>query len=487
MSKDQPKVHSVKYNLIMNAILNGTQVLFPVITFPYISRVLGAEGNGKVSFAASVAYYFMMVASLGIPTYGVRACAKVRDDRDELSKNVQELLAIGSAMTVLVSVMYFFCVLLIPRFAQEKMLFYINGINIILNIFGANWVYQALEQYDYITARSVFFKLVSLVLMFALVHQPGDYVIYGAILVVATVGSNLFNLFRLRKIISFKRYEGYDLKRHLKPVFTLFAQSLAISVYTNLDTVMLGFMKTDVDVGYYNAAVKVKTVLVSVVASLGSVLLPRMSYYAAGKQMDKFREYVHKVINVELLMAVPVAVYFTIFAREVIAFLAGAGYEGAILPMQIITVTVIPIGLTNILGIQVLTSLEKEVYVLRSVVCGAIVDFVLNLALIPGFSASGAALATTITEFVVLIVQVYYTKDLLLEIRDKITAWRYVILGLAAGGLSIVARLMGLGTFITLFVSAVVYFGIYLIGLVLLKEPVVLDIAGWIKGKIHSS
>ena len=483
MSRDQTKVHSVKYNLIMNAILNGTQVLFPLITFPYISRVLGAEGNGKVSFATSVAYYFMMVASLGIPTYGIRACARVRDDKDELSRTVQELLIIGTVMTALVSVIYFASVLLVPRFAAEKMLFYINGINVVLGIFGVNWVYQALEQYDYITARSVFFKLLSLVLMFALIHKQSDYVIYGAILVLATVGSNILNLLRLRRIISFKRFGEYDLRRHLKPVFTLFAQSLAISVYTNLDTVMLGFMKTDVDVGYYNAAVKVKTVLVTIVASLGNVLLPRMSYYAGNKEMDKFRQYVHKAINLELLMGVAVSVYFTLFSAQVICFLAGAGYDGAILPMQIITVTVLPIGLTTILGIQVLTSLEKEALVLRSVLCGAIVDFVLNLLLIPGFAASGAAFATTVTEFVVLAVQMYYTKDLLREIRDKIRAGRYILLGAVSGLLSCPVLMLHRSVFLTLMLSAAVYFTAYLAGLFLVREPVVLETADWITGK----
>ena len=185
----------------------------------------------------------------------------------------------------------------------------------------------------------------------------------------------------------------------------LFAQSLAVSIYTNLDIVMLGFMKTDVDVGYYNAAVKVKTILVSLVSSLGSVLLPRMSYYAKENMSEKFYERMSMALNFTALIAFPLSIYFSMFSEECIRFLAGNGYSGAVLAMRIITIAIIPIGLTGILGIQVLTAIEKEKYVLYSVIVGAVLDFFLNLLLIPRFGATGASLATTIAEFSVLVVQ----------------------------------------------------------------------------------
>ena len=203
------KSHSVKYNFIMNFILTATQFIFPLITFPYVSRILQAAGNGKVSFASSVAHYFMMVASLGIPTYGVRACAKVRDDKEELTKTVQELFIINSIVTVLVTVTYAICIFAVPRFTEEKALFLIFGINVVLNMFGMNWVYQALEQYDYITFRSIAFKVLSIVLMFVFVHQQGDYKVYAAITVFAAVGSYVLNFVRLRKIINFRIYKDY--------------------------------------------------------------------------------------------------------------------------------------------------------------------------------------------------------------------------------------------------------------------------------------
>ena len=191
----------------MNFILTASNFIFPLITFPYVSRILMASGNGKVNFAASVANYFMMVASLGIPTYGIRACAKVRDNKESLSKTAQEILFINLVATVLVTLTYVICIFTIPRFSQDKTLFLIEGINIVLNMFGANWIYQALEQYDYITARSVFFKFVSMILMFLLVHQQSDYRVYAAITVLAAVGSNVLNFLRLRRFIVFRKFK----------------------------------------------------------------------------------------------------------------------------------------------------------------------------------------------------------------------------------------------------------------------------------------
>ena len=470
------KIHSVKYNFIMNFILTATQFIFPLITFPYISRILQASGNGKVTFAASVANYFMMVASLGIPTYGVRSCARVRDDREKLTKTVQELFIINAVVTALVTITYVASIYVVPRFLEDKTLFYINGINIVLNMFGMNWVYQALEQYDYITFRSIAFKLISIVLMFLLVHQQNDYVVYGAITVFAAVGSYVLNFVRLKRIISFRPVGDYNFKQHLKPIFTLFAQSVAVSIYTNLDTVMLGFMKTDADVGYYHAAVKIKGLLLSLVTSLGNVLLPRMSYFVKNKIMTEFKKYMIKALNFELLMALPLTLYFVLYSAESINFLAGPGYEGAILAMQIITVAVIPNGLTGILGVQVLTSLEKEKYVLYSVIVGAVSDFLLNILMIPAYGAAGAALATTIAEFLVLFVQIYYTKYLLKDIWKDIRAINYLFICLISGVGAYFVKFLGVSNFSKLCISAVVCFGIYVTGLIIVREPALMEV-----------
>ena len=459
---DKTSLHSVKYNFIMNFILTASNFIFPLITFPYVSRILMASGNGKVNFAASVANYFMMVASLGIPTYGIRACAKVRDNKESLSKTAQEILFINLVATVLVTLTYVICIFTIPRFSQDKTLFLIEGINIVLNMFGANWIYQALEQYDYITARSVFFKFVSMILMFLLVHQQSDYRVYAAITVLAAVGSNVLNFIRLRRFIVFRKFKSYEFKKHLKPIFVLFAQNVTVSIYTNLDTVMLGFMKNDEAVGLYTAAVKVKGILLSIVASLGNVLLPRMSYYVKHNVKDKFYQLIRLALNAELFMAFPLAIYFSIESRNSILLLAGQGYLGAILAMAIITIAIIPNGLTGVIGVQTLTPLNREKQVLYSVIVGAFSDFVLNLLMIPQWGAAGAALATTIAEFLVLLVQIVLARDILQNVAHDIQIVKYLSITLAAAiPTFILTQYLRYNVFINLVITAIVFFGIY--------------------------
>lgn len=475
--KKNKKIKSVKYNFLMNFILTATQFIFPLITFPYVSRILGAEALGKVSFTTSVANYFMMVASLGIPTYGIRACARVRDDKDELSKTVKEIFSINVFVTCLVMLTYVICILLIPQFYTEKSLFLINGLNIFLNAFGMNWVFQALEQYDYITFRSLFFKLIAIVLMFLFVHSSKDYIIYGAITVFAAVGSYVLNFYRVHEFVNLKIRTKYNYKRHIKPILILFAQSLAVSIYTNLDTVMLGFIKSNVDVGYYNAAIKIKTILLSLVSSLGNVLLPRMSFFAKNKMKIEFRNMMIKSLNFTCLMSISLSIYFVFFGKEAMLFLAGKEYLQAVLTMQIITLAIIPNGLTGILGVQVLTSIEKEKYVLYSVIIGALVDFCLNIVFIPRYGSAGAASATLIAEFSVLVVQLIFTRDLMKHIKGKVKYLRYIIISLIAVVLSSLIKLIGLSQqFFILFISAIIYVVVLAIGLLLVKDKLTMEI-----------
>ena len=175
------KQNSIKFNFIMNIILMMSSFVFPLITFPYISRILLPVGTGKISFATSLISYFTMFAQLGIPTYGIRACAKVRDNRKELTQTAQELLIINLVMSVISYLALFLALMFIPRLQSEKTLYVIASFTIILTSIGIEWLYKALEQYAYITIRSIIFKIVAIIAMFLLIHNQSDYLIYGAI------------------------------------------------------------------------------------------------------------------------------------------------------------------------------------------------------------------------------------------------------------------------------------------------------------------
>ena len=249
--------------------------MFPLITVPYVSRVLSTYGTGAVAFAQSVVTYFSLVALLGISSYGVKACAQVRDDAAELSQTVKELLIILTCSTTLVFAVYLLCIFLVPKMYVQKELFLLFGV--------ALWLYQALEQYEYITIRNVAIKMFCIVLMFVLIREQKDYVMYGAIVVLAGYGSNIFNIIRIRKMVDLRIHTRIDIFRHFKPMLMFFIATVTSGMYVQADLVMLGFLGTTNMVGIYQLVIKIKGTFLTAVNSVGNVMLPRLSYYHAQK------------------------------------------------------------------------------------------------------------------------------------------------------------------------------------------------------------
>lgn len=479
-----PKQTSIKKNILMNGILTMSVFIFPLITFPYVSRILLPVGTGKVSFATSLISYINMFAQLGIPTYGIRACAKVRDDRDKLTRTAHELLFINIIFSFFAYIFLAGALVFVRRLQEDRSLFIIVSATIILNAIGMEWLYKALEQYSYITQRSILFKFIALVFMFLLIHKQKDYVIYGGITIFAASASSVLNFINVHKYIDMKWVGGYDLKRHMKPVAVFFAMACATTIYTHMDTVMLGFLATDADVGYYNAAVKIKQILVSLVTSLGAVLLPRASYYIEHGQTEQFEHISKKAMNFVFLAAVPMMVYFIIFARHGIFFLSGNAYEGSIVPMQIIMPTLLFIGLTNILGIQMLVPLGREKVVLWSEIIGAIVNLIVNALLIPRFVSVGAAIGTVIAEFTVLVVQYMALRQMIGTTVKSISYWKIAV-GVGLGvAVSFWVPNLGFGSFLTLVVSAALFFSAYGVALIIFKERMACDVVNQTVGYV---
>ena len=475
------KQKSITVNFIMNALLSMSAFIFPLITFPYVSRVLGPIGTGKVSFATSVVTYFAMFAQLGIPTYGIRACAKVRDKKEELTKTVHEILIINIIMSCLSYVAFFVALTFVPRMRDEKALFLIIGSTIFFNTIGMEWLYKGLEQYSYITIRSLIFKAIGVVAMFAMVYEEKDYVIYGGITILAAVGSNIFNLLNVHRYVSLKPIGNYNLSRHIKAILTFFGMSVATTIYTNLDTAMLGFMKSDEDVGYYNAAIRIKTILVSIVTSLGTVLLPRATYYIEQGMKDEFLKITKKALNFVLIVATPMMLYFMLFAYEGITFLSGEAYGHSVLPMRIIMPTLLFIGMSNILGIQMLVPMGKEKVVLHSEIAGAIADLVINFTLIPQLGVAGAAIACVSAELVVWVYQLIALREIVLDSYRRMSYGKVGISLAVASALTIWMKNMVFvdsvvwNCFLILLFSAITFFGVYFALLFVMKERFVRD------------
>lgn len=469
------KIHSVKYNFIMSATLRMSSFIFPFITFPYISRILGPDGNGKISFATSVIYYFTTFAALGIPTYGIRICAQCRDDKKKLTKIVHELLILGTILTLIAYAVLIAMVYFVPKLRASSTIILVTSASLLLSNFGVEWFYQAIEQYDYITFRNIFFKVISIILMFIFVKNQEDYVLYAGIQVLGTVGSNILNLIRLRKYISLHPVKNYDIMQHIRPSAVFLMMTIATTVYTNLDMVMLGFMVDDTQVGYYNAAVKMKNILVGLVAALGTVLLPRVSYYVKNKMMTEYKRTINNSFKVVILIALPLTIYCIVESGNILLFLAGDKYLPAISAMVVIMPTILLIGLSNITGIQILVPQSLEKLTIKSTVVGAVVNLLLNTVLIPRFGALGASIGTLVAEASVLAVQFYFLRHspyIRVFSKDFIKIFASVIVATIA--LLWLTRKFTLNnSFIDLVWSSVIFFGIYGICLLVTKEEMV--------------
>ena len=449
--------------MIMNALLTLSSVIFPVITLPYVTRVLGAEGVGKVYFASSVIAGLAMFAELGIPVYGIRACARVRDDRQELSRTVREILMINlmtcaAAYTVLVIMLA-----AVPRLAEERTLLLIMSSTMLLNCIGEEWVFKALEKFTYITVRSISFKIIALAAMFVMVKGPDDYVVYGCITLFAVSASNILNFCTLHRYADLRPAGRHDLSRHLPGMLMLFALAAATTVYTNLDLAILDFIRGDAEAGMYGVAVRVKLVIVSLVTSVSAVLLPRNSYYYEKDNKEGFFRLLNVTLKIVIAVSAPAAVYFMIFARESIMVLAGQGFEGAVLPMIIIMPSVIFIGISNIIGIQMLVPAGRENIVVRAALIGAAADLVLNLILIPHYGAAGAAASTLAAEICVTGCMLYEVRGNFRELFEKIPAGS-ILTALAVSSAAAAGVKAALsGAFVTICASAVCFFGLYIL------------------------
>lgn len=463
-------------------LLTTSAFVFPLITFPYITRVLLPEGNGKIAFANSVINYFSMFAMLGIPTYGIRACAQVRDDKDLMSKTAQEIWVINGIMTVAAYVVLATALLLVPRFQEERTLLLVCSLSLGLNLIAMEWVYKALECYTYITLRSLAFKVLAVLAMFLFVHTKEDYIKYAGITVLANTGYGVFNVFNLRRHISFKHFTDYHFRRHLKPILIFFAMSVAITIYSNLDITMLGFMRDNTEVGYYDVAIKIKVILVNIVTSLGAVLLPRTSYYVEMKMEEEFRIVSGKALEFVAMLAIPLTVGFTIMAKQCILLLSGNAYLPSVTPMCIIMPTLILIGASNVFGVQMLVPLGKETIVLYSECAGAVADIILNAVFIPRYGAAGAAFGTLVAEAVVLGVQVVALKEMAWEIIKKVEIWKILPAVIVAGaGMIFVKGQLNVGIFLTLVICFGVFCGIYGGLLFIMKERILREILETIK------
>lgn len=399
---------SIKFNIILNAFRMALTVLVPLITFPYTSRIFLTEGTGQLNFASSVATIFSLIASLGIYTYGVREGVKVRENKEKFSKLAHELLMINGLATIAAYVMFFVCVKSIPSFMEHKVMLYIYSAQILFTAMGCDWVFGVYEEYTYITLRQIAVQIVTIVAMFLFVHQPEDIYIWAGISVVSSVGANIFNMMRALRYISFRKKYKYCLSVHIMPILVLFATQLASKVYNNLDTILLGMMATDHDMGVYSAAVKVNTILITVFMAMTPVFVPKIMELIRGDNEDAYSAFIKKIFSLLFGLAIPACVGLEMMRKPVIVLLAGDAFAESADTMAILTPVILVTSLSSVLYYNILVPIGKENKVLLSTVIAALVNLFVSVLLIPVLKVNGAAVGSLIAECVGLGIAVYY-------------------------------------------------------------------------------
>ena len=465
------RVKNIRFNFLMAIILKGSSIIFPLITLPYVNRVIGPVGTGSVTFAWSATEYFCLFALLGLPTYGIRAVARVRDDVTELSRIVQELLIINFVASVISYIAFFLSLIYIPKFQSERLLLCINIVRIFFNMIGMEWFFQGIEQYRYITVRQITFKVLSLLAMFLFVRSPKDYIIYGSLSIISNACSNTMNFVHAGKYIIRRPLYNYSFKRHIKPIVFFLAITAATTLYTNMDAVMIGFLLNNKSVGYYELAVKVEQVLCLVVTSLGMVLLPRITYYLSKGDNNRFISLIGTSYDFVILVSVPMSVFFFFSAKYVIDVLGGNMYYKAIPSLQIVIFSLIPLGISNIARMQILAPTNREKVSMLVAFFGVGVNFLVNGLLIPIVGIKGAAIGTLVTETVVAIIQVWMTREIFYRVRNEIKYSKVLLsVGAAFIVLQMINKVIVMPAFFRLVVLATLFFGTYGIMLLFLKD-----------------
>ena len=414
-----------KKSLGVNALLNGLRsalnLIFPLITFPYVSRVLSVDGMGIYNFSNTYVNYFVLIAGLGVATYAVREGAKYRDNKEQISEFASQIFTINMVSTLIAYLLLIGSLLIFSNLRNYVTCILVFSLQLFFTTIGTEWLYTIYEEYQYITIRSIVFKIISIVLLFLLVHSSNDYLWYAAITVFAGVGSNILNYIHAKSFCKIKFVRDTNWKYHLKPILTIFASSVAVTIYVYSDNTILGLMKNDYAVGIYSTSVKIYQIAQSLLSAVLTVTIPRLAMLWGQRRRREYNDVLTRVINTLGVLVLPASVGLLMLSREVVLIIAGQKFLPSVNSLRIITWAIIFSIFSWIFSDCVLIPAKREKRVLQNTLITAVINIVLNFILIPTMSYDGTSLSTVLAELSVMIMNGFHAKILLnrLYLRRK--------------------------------------------------------------------
>ena len=389
---------SIKINMLLNAIKGIMGIVFPLITFPYISRVLGVEGVGKYNFSSSVISYFVLLAGLGIGTYAIREGAAIRDSKSRIKEFADEMFSLNIISTIVSYCLLFLLLVLIPKLQNYKIILEILSLQIVFKTIGVEWIYSIYEDYAYITITSIFFQCASLILLFTFVHDASDIDMYALITVISSAGANVINYMHSKKYCTITFTYKFNWKKHIRSIMILFATTVAVTIYVNSDMIILGFICNDYKVGIYSVSVKVYSIVKTILSSVLVVSIPRLSMLIGKKKKEDFSRTASDIYNTLLTVVVPAIVGIILLREQIIILLADQSYMDATSSLFILSIALFFCLGAWFWGQCILIPMKLEKIVFKVTMVSSLVNIVFNFILIPFGGENAAALTTLIAE-----------------------------------------------------------------------------------------
>ncbi len=400
----------LKKNILYSSFLTTSLYIFQFITYPYVARVLGVTNIGICNFAQSIVQYFTLFSMLGISALGVREIAKNKGDRRKLNETFSQLFSLNAIFTLSVLAIYVLSIEIVPQFAPYKKLLYIGGIQLFFNLFVVEWLFRGLENFKYITVRTMLIRIAYVASVFLLVRSSDDYVVYYTISVGMIVANGVVNWIYAKKYVKLFFQPLLKLTHFLKPIFYLGAQILLTSVYTTFNVVYLGMMCGDTQVGYYTTATKIENIILALYSSFTMVMMPRMSSLLASNDKKSANAMLQKSMELLFAFVFPCIIFAEFYAEHIVYLVAGAEFEGAVLPMQIVTPAMLIVGMEQILIVQFLMPGQNDREVFINSVIGAVCSLILNVLFVSKLQSIGSSIVWLVCELVVLGSALYFAK-----------------------------------------------------------------------------
>ena len=401
---------SIVKNFLYNVSYQLLTILLPLVTVPYVSKILGAERIGEYSFTYANTQYFILFGMVGITLYGNREIAYVRDDSKKLKDTFFSIYALQLITTTISLILFTIFVFLFNK-EDYRYLYLAQGINILAAMLDISWLFMGLEQFKKTVIRNTLVKLVSLASIFIFVKNSEDVIIYTIILSLATLIGNITFWWYIPKMLGFKQFRISNLRIHFKSSLMLFIPQIAIQIYVLLDRTLLGLLSNTIEVGYYENSQKIVKVILTIATAIGTVMMPKIANTVATGDLAKVKYYVKNSFFFISALAIPLMFGLMGVAKQLSPWFFTDEFKGIDELVIISSLIILAISWSNVMGTQLLIPLNKVKEFTISVTAGAIINFILNLLFLKQLGAKGACISTIIAECVVTGVQFYFIRS----------------------------------------------------------------------------